>query len=84
MTKNQAKIKSLIITVTDESLPRIEQLANRLGKKGLKVERVLPVTGVITGSCPEAKVPALKKESGVLGIEEENTAYLPPPDSAVQ
>jgi hypothetical protein len=81
---NKAKAKSIIVTVSDDALPNIRQLADDLGAKGLKVDRVLPVTGVITGSCVASKVPALGKVDGVLSIEEEATARLPPSDSPVQ
>lgn len=81
---NEVKAKSIIVTVSDDALPNIRQLADDLGAKGLKVERVLPVTGVITGSCAASKIPALGEVEGVLSVEEEVTARLPPSDSSVQ
>jgi hypothetical protein len=76
--------KSVIVTVSDAALPNIHQLADKLGARGLKVNRVMPVTGVITGSCTKSKVPALGQIEGVLSIEEEATAELPPSDASVQ
>lgn len=81
---NKPKTKSIIITVSDDALPNIRQLADELGAKGLKVDRVLPVTGVITGSCAASKVSALETVEGVQSVAEEATARLPPPDSPVQ
>lgn len=81
---SKSKSKSVIVTVSDNALPNIRQLADELGAKGMKVDRVLPVTGVITGSCTASKVPALGKVDGVLSVEEETTARLPPADSPVQ
>ncbi|MEO6196100.1 MAG: hypothetical protein ABIS20_24025 [Thermoanaerobaculia bacterium] len=78
------KSKSLIVTVNDDALKNIHQLAADLGAKGLKVDRVLPVTGVIAGSYAGSKISELKKVDGVLSVEEELVAELPPPDSSVQ
>lgn len=81
---NKTKAKSIIVTVSDDALPNISQLADDLSAKGLEVDRVLPVTGVITGSVVASKVPALGKVDGVLSVEEEASARLPSPDSPVQ
>lgn len=81
---SEPRAKSVIVTVSDDALPKIRQLADELGAKGLKVDRVLPVTGVITGSCAASNVPALEKLDGVLSVEEEATTHLPPSDSPVQ
>lgn len=81
---SKSKGKSVIVTVSDDALPNIHQLADELGAKGMKVDRVMPVTGVITGSLKASKVSALGKVVGVLSVEEETTAQLPPPDSPVQ
>jgi len=50
----------------------------------MKVDRVMPVTGVIAGSCAASKVADLKKVDGVMSVEEEVVAQLPPQDSSVQ
>jgi hypothetical protein len=78
------KSKSLIVTVSDDALKNIHQLAEHLGAKGLKVDRVMPVTGVISGSYAGSKMSELKKVDGVQSVEEELTSELPPPDSDVQ
>ena len=76
--------KPVIVTVSDRMLKDIHQLAERLGTKGMKVERVMPVTGVISGTLPSSKMSALRTIDGVESVEEEATAILPPPDSPVQ
>lgn len=81
MAKNS---KSIIVTVSDDALAKIERVASELGARGMEVERVLPVTGVITGSCTASKIPALGEIDGVTSVEEEASAELPPPDSSVQ
>ena len=78
------KTKSIIVTVTDDALNKIDELAERLKTKGMKVDRVLPATGVITGSAASTKMSTLKKVDGVMSVEEELTIQLPPPDSPVQ
>jgi hypothetical protein len=74
----------LIVTVSDEKLKDIKEVANHLAAKGMRVERVLPVTGVISGSAASSKLSALKKVDGVTSVEEEVVAVLPPRDSPVQ
>jgi hypothetical protein len=74
----------VIVTVADEQLKDIHDVADQLKAKGMSVERVLPVTGVISGSTAPSKVAALKKVTGVMSVEEEVTAPLPAPDSPLQ
>jgi len=76
--------KPVIVTVSDRMLKNIHQLAEQLGAKGMKVDRVMPVTGVISGTLPSSKMSTLRTVDGVESIEEEVTAVLPPPDSPVQ
>jgi hypothetical protein len=69
------KLKSIIVTVADDALDNIQQLADKLTARGMKVERVMPVTGVISGSCAPSAIPVLEKEAGVMSIEEEVKAH---------
>jgi predicted CoA-binding protein len=80
-TKNVAPV---VVTVSDEMLKNIHRVAERLTAKGMKVERVMPVLGVISGSSALSKMSSLKAVDGVTSVEEEVTAVLPPPDSPVQ
>ncbi|MEX2300273.1 MAG: hypothetical protein WD733_05020 [Bryobacterales bacterium] len=74
----------VIVTVSDEGLDHIPELAAELGVKGLKVDRVMPVTGVIAGSISPIKMASLGRTKGVLSVEEEHSAGLPPSGSRVQ
>jgi hypothetical protein len=74
----------VIVTVTDAMLTKIQNVADKLAAKGMKVERVMPMTGVIAGSSASAKMPALRDVEGVMSVEEELAAVLPPPDSPVR
>ena len=78
------KLQSIIVTVADEALDKIDELADKLTAKGMKVDRVMPITGVISGSASPDKLSSLKKVAGVSSVEEEVSAELPPPDSPVQ
>jgi hypothetical protein len=75
-----AKNQPIILTVADHKIGAIDKLADELRSKGMQVDRVLPITGVIAGSAPTKRLPALRKIDGVLSIEPETEAVLPPPD----
>ena len=75
--------KSVIVTVTDEMLPSIQRVADDLASRGLRVDRVMPMTGVISGSL-SADLSELRGIEGVMSVEEELTAELPPADSDLQ
>jgi hypothetical protein len=74
----------VIVTVTDAKLDHIESVARSLRAKGMKVEQVLPKTGVISGSYALSKMENLRGVEGVESVEEEAVAILPPPGSPVQ
>jgi hypothetical protein len=76
--------KPIVVTVTDEMLERIDQVADGLKARGMKVERILPMTGVISGSWASQDRSALHEVGGVLSVEDEVTAELPDPDSPLQ
>jgi hypothetical protein len=75
------KRKPIIVTVADDKLHEIHNVADKLRAKGMKVDRVMPFTGVIAGSSPTASLSALRKVQGVLSVEEEAVATLPPPNA---
>lgn len=78
------KRKPIIVTVADDALKNIHELAARLVAKGMKVDRVLPTTGIISGSCASTKMGELENVDGVTSVEEEASAELPPPGSSLQ
>jgi hypothetical protein len=84
MAKKIKNMKSVIVTISDESLNDIDNVAKQLGSSGMKVKQILQATGVITGSMPSSKLDDLKKINGVMSVEEEVTSHLPPPDSSLQ
>lgn len=78
------KHKPIIVSVADESLKDIHELADRLTAHGMTVDRVMPITGMITGTCASAKVPTLQALRGVASVEEQVGIQLPHPGSSVQ
>lgn len=76
--------KPIIVTVTDDALNKIDDVAAQLTAKGMKVDKVMSAVGVISGSVASTKMSDLKKVKGVMSVEEEVTVELPPPDSPVQ
>lgn len=78
------KLMPIIVTITDGKLKDIHKVADQLIAKGMKVDNVMPITGVITGSSLSTKVSVLEKVKGVMSVEEEAVAELPPPNSLVQ
>ena len=74
----------VIVTVTDAKLDQIGSVAESLRGKGMKVEQVLPKTGVISGFYAPSKMDKLRGVEGVESVEEEAVAVLPPPGSPVQ
>ena len=54
------------------------------GSKGMIVDRVIPMTGIITGSVASTNVLELGSIRGVSSVEEEVGVQLPPPDASVQ
>jgi hypothetical protein len=84
MAKKMKKMKSVIVTVSDEGLNDMDNVAKQLGSSGMKLKQILQATGVITGSIASSKLGDLKKINGVMSVEEEVTSNLPPPDSSLQ
>jgi hypothetical protein len=78
------KAKPIVVTVTDESLKDIKSVANQLAAKGMKVNQVLEITGVISGSCSEEKKPTLRTVRGVHSVEDDMEVQLSPTDSNIQ
>lgn len=78
------KKKTIVVTVDDHALKDIKDLATRLSSKGMEVDRVMPITGVITGSCDAGKMSKLRGLEGVFSVEEEVGIQLPDPGSDIQ
>jgi hypothetical protein len=78
------KKDSIVVTVTDEALPDIQSVVSRLREKGMSVNQVHPITGVITGMVAPSAKNVLRRVEGVNSVEEELEVKLPPPHSELQ
>lgn len=72
--------KNLLIQVEKGRRSEIDRVAEELARCGLKVQRKLPVTGVISGTAAAECVGALRGVKGVSTVREEETISLPPMD----
>ena len=77
-----AETKSIVITVDDEHLPRIDHVASELRSLGMHVDDVLKATGLICGTA-ECQLAVLKKVPGVMRVEAQTSFDVPPSDSPV-
>lgn len=72
--------KNLLIQVDKASRAEIDRVAEELSRHGLKVQRKLPITGVISGLAAAERVEELRGVKGVSAVREEETISLPPMD----
>jgi hypothetical protein len=71
-------IKSIMISVTDEYLEKINQVADSLTKAGMEVEQTFSITGIISGQISEDKISSLQQIPGVGSVELEKTVTTVP------
>jgi hypothetical protein len=73
------------ILVADEHIEAIEDVAAALQEAGLRLDLVLPATGVITGAAEdEAALEAIAAVEGVASVERAQEIGIPPPDEQIQ
>lgn len=72
------------VTVDDEHVDRIDEVAAALRAAGLDVTDVLGATGVITGTVADDRRDALADLNGVESVAADVDYRLPPPDAPVQ
>jgi len=60
-----------IVTVDPKQRSRIQAIADSLVKKGFAIDRVLQLTGIITGSSKQT--PENLKIDGIKSVEKEKT-----------
>ena len=72
------------VTVDDDHLDKIEELAARLRSSGMHIDQVLNEVGVISGFAPSDRRQDLRAVPGVMSIEGVRTFQLPPSDSPIQ
>ncbi|MGK7873500.1 MAG: ketohydroxyglutarate aldolase [Xenococcaceae cyanobacterium] len=75
---------NLSVSVDDEHMERILEVAQGLQSAGMNVEQVMDKLGVITGSCDSEKVEALSQVKGALYVERQQEYQLAPPEEDIQ
>jgi methylmalonyl-CoA mutase cobalamin-binding subunit len=83
MAANEKKVQ-VVVSVDDEHMPEVGEVAQRCRKAGLQVDQALGEVGIITGSIPEDKLKKLSGVKGVASVEREQTYQIPPPGSDIQ
>jgi hypothetical protein len=74
---------NISVTVDQEHLSAIGDVAEALRARGMQVEQVLE-SGFITGSVPNDRRSALDAVDGVQSVDEELDYRLPPPEEDIQ
>jgi hypothetical protein len=75
---------AVTVTVADSHVAAIEDLVERLRQAGMEVDAVLATIGIVSGSAPAARLPAIRALPGVAAVEEQTTFRIAPPDAEVQ
>lgn len=78
-----AHLRNFVVTVDDEHLPRIAQVADQLRAKGMTVESMMVTLGLISGSACVGTT-EFCHVPGVMTVEEQPQFELPPSDADVQ
>jgi hypothetical protein len=69
---------SITITVRDDHLSHIEELADQLCAAGMRVRHVLSTVGIITGEVTSGQRSAIYRVPGVTSVEDQRVFLLPP------
>ncbi|WP_422116612.1 hypothetical protein [Brachybacterium sp. UNK5269] len=75
-------IEHVSVTVDEEHLVGVREVAARLAERGLEVESVLETLGIVTGTTNDPV--ALRAVEGVASVDRDRGVQLPPSDSEVQ
>jgi DNA-binding ferritin-like protein len=72
------------ISVDDEYVGDLDEVAERLRALGLSVDELLSEIGIITGHIAESQADDLETVEGVAHVERSREYQLPAPDSEIQ
>jgi len=75
--------RNLVVTVDDEHMTSLSDVADRLRAAGLTVKNVMDGVGAITGHG-DASLTSLRSIKGVKAVEEEPVLGVPPPGADPQ
>ncbi|SDJ93195.1 hypothetical protein SAMN04487820_10330 [Actinopolyspora mzabensis] len=68
----------VVVTVHDEWLDHIDTVVQRLRRIGMRVDRVLELVGMITGSLASEYFDDARAVPGVVAVERGETLRIPP------
>ena len=74
---------NLVVLVDKDKKNAIEMVADKLSKVGMKIDRKMSITGIISGTAATDKLDALRKIKGVAELREERIFTLPPMDEKI-
>lgn len=72
------------VTVSDDHVDQIDDVAERLRTAGMRVEQVLRSVGIITGVVDQTRRGSIAATPGVAAVEDETAVQLAPPESDIQ
>gem|GEM_PF-3058017 len=64
---------SVIITIDDAHLVKMESIVSALQAAGMQVTNVLQMSGVIMGEVSPGDLPTLRQIDGITGVEQDGT-----------
>ena len=73
---------NVTVTVDDEHLAEIDEVADRLRERGMRIDQILASIGIVTGSVEQVEV--LRGVTGVESVAAEERVDLGPPDQEIQ
>jgi hypothetical protein len=65
-------VKTVIVTISDDEIGRINEIAQELRQSGMQVDQILSTTGIISGSIESAALRKVRKIPGVASVEEDS------------
>ena len=72
------------VSVDEDHLDHFDDVVRAIEKAGMKVQRRLALTGVVSGSIDTARLPDLEQVPGVAAVERSRVVRIPPPESELQ
>lgn len=73
----------VIVSIDDQHLPQIHEIAEQLKSSGFVVDQVMDVAGIITGEVDDHGRHQATRIPGVLSVENEGQIDIGPPGSPV-
>lgn len=68
----------VIVTLTDEALPRFSNIMNQLTELGLKIDYPIEVLGQLVGQLEESRLATVSDLRGVKAVEIQQDVHIPP------